>query len=107
MSRELSNEECDQVAKLFQLLLATSNQKRGDVLADKIDDIIEQANEASFADIAKLIHQKNLPMMMKLPRVTRYFRCYVVDRAQIGTYPPRPLGPPKKQPGRQHDKIKV
>lgn len=92
LPRGLSDAECGKLVRLYERMLACHNHSRGEMLADRIDEIIEHANQANYDKIAKLIHQQNLPMMMKLPRITRDQRLHQINRNQIGTYPPKRLG---------------
>lgn len=106
LPRGLSDAECFQVVRLYEQMLACRNHQHGETLANKIDEIIEHANQANYDKIAKLIHQQNLPMMMKLPRITQDRRLYLIDRSQIGSYSysPKRLGHDghgQQQPKRQ------
>mgnify|MGYP001576480509 CR=1 FL=1 len=86
--RTLTITECTKVVDLYQDMLACRNQSKGERLADQIDEIIRPATYASFEIINRLIHQRNLPMMMKgihIPPPPED-KFYKIIRTQIGGY---------------------
>ncbi|HAR54912.1 TPA: hypothetical protein DCR79_01335 [Patescibacteria group bacterium] len=86
MPRTLNQKECTQVVRLYEQMLECHNRNRGEQLADAIDEIIEIADQASFDAINKVLHQTNLPLMMKHRRITSDRVCHQIDRSQIGSY---------------------
>lgn len=88
MKRDLTDDECQSVVDLYEKMLACKNISKGEQMANQIDKIIKLATYASLDKIALLIHQRNLPMMMKERHITATEKYYTVALGQIGTYPP-------------------